>query len=222
MHNIYKYILAIRKNAFINEKNWQYQFNTEFSFWMDDFKRIGQYQYLSLKEVKEKFKNSPWITVQNNCPYLDEIVGFINWEWWEGLWEYKKDDEYNDREEMALNWLTFSNGYIARTDNNNYFDFIKKLTFPLIDTQSSNGFEQSEVFLEYVSDDYINDLQNLVIEKFKNKGIDISYDPKYHGRNKLFISKIIPEKYLENETISFWGFDIQITNKKEWKVFLND
>ncbi len=197
--------------------DWIYAFNKEFSFWLDNFHMLGRFQYLKLNEVREKFKNDTWFTHKNRCPYLYEIVGYINWEWWTN-----NDNEFEDKKSMLLEWLAFSNGFIIRLDIQQFFDPITILKYPLEDVQFRYGFEQGQVFLKNVSTDYLDDLKSKVLNVLAKKGIDICFSEKYStGRNELYIFESIPEGALDYETIEFWGFDIRAANCDSWKTFIN-
>ncbi len=196
--------------------DWINTFNKEFSTWLDSFNAIGQLQYLEISEVKTMFKDSSWYGYENHCPYLNRIAGYITWEWWT-YDEYKLED----KKSVVLEWMAFSNGYIVRLDDNHIFDPVKILKYPLSDIQSSYGFEQGQIFLKNVTNNYFEDLKTKVLEKLRKKGIIYQFSKnRTTGRNELYVSKTISEENLVDETLELWGFDVRATQGNCWETFL--
>lgn len=215
MLNNYKFLMSIRNGVGL-DKDWIYSFNENFSFWLNDFDKIGRFQYLSLDEVQKTFKNASWFNHTNKCPYLPKIVGYINWEWWAN-----EDDTYEDKQSMVLEWMSFGNGYMVRTDTEKCFDLIKILSYPLNDIQKVQGFDQGQVFLKNLEDDYILDLKQKILFELKEKGISRTFPKNYStGRNELYIPELMPREEIESETLEFWGLDIMSTDSDLWKEFL--
>ncbi len=221
--NYYKYILSIRGNPKGGIRKWEDDFYEVFRFWLEQFSTIGRYQFLSVQEVYNTFPDIHSHEEAYRCPYVDEVVGFINWEWWQGAVHSPKHDIIQgDIENMVLEWLSYANGTLFRTDNHEHYNFIKKLSYPLADINKTHGFEQGEVFLQNVNESYFEDLKAMVLSQLENQGIVGSFDPmRSTGRNELYISEKIPEKLLEGQHLNFWGFDIRFIDDPKWKDFLN-
>lgn len=212
---IYKHLISIRHNG--SNSDFVYAFNKKFTFYIDNFDAIGRYQFLTTKQIQKHFKNKPWLLHKNTCPYLTETIGYFNWEFWSN-----QNTIIKHQENLILQWLSFTNGIIVNTHTGAFFDFIQKLKYPLSDINKTYGFQQGQVFLSNVEQEYFEELKNSVYKALK-------YNTKYTfknnystGRNELYIPAIIPNSLLENKLLSFWGFNIDITNSKAWMLFLQN
>ena len=210
---MYQYLMPIVSGPSIRKKCWQEDFHRKNSFWLDEFEpHSGRYQFLRLESAQD-FDIKP----AEPCPYLEETVGAVNWEWW------PERVDFEDRQYMVLSWLSFSNGVILDTRNGERFSFIKKLSYPLVDITSTYGFEQGQVFLDEVGIRYSRDLYDLVKDKLGGIGLHADFDDRYTtGRNELYTRTPLDRDKFSGQTLRFWGFDMNLVSGEDWRRFLMD
>ena len=183
---------------------------------------IGQYRFVSCREVEEAFPEALWQT-KDPCPYVEHVQGYVNWEFWE---QYPS---INDRVDMVSNWLYISKGRLIHLPTAQYLDAVIQQTFPLEDCWSKWGFYDGDFFLDNdaIYDVYIWDIIKAALYKLGLtpviKPFGTSHNPfRIHQLENPERSWEIFRKHRYETLLKLWGYNIKAIRGQELKELLTD
>ena len=219
MHPWYVYLLAFRK-APDHQTDWikvltepRYpmycRFDPDGFIYREKDHAIGQYRFVSCEEVGNAFPDVPG-KAKSQCPYVEEVQGYLNFEFWE---QYPPLEE---RIELVSQWLYLSYGWLVRMDTGQHIDAIVQKSFPLNDCISKWGFEDGDFFLDKKGA-YTDDVWAGIRAVLHQLGLKPVIQPFGTSHNPFRIQQLehpkhaweIFRKHSHDRLLTFWGYHLE-------------
>ena len=152
----------------------------------------------------------------SRCPYLREVVGFFDFEWWDHYVDLA------DRRFLLSCMLWAARGYIERTDTGQLHDAIVSREVLLREVVSKHGFDDGGFFID-LGPRYFADTRATILAALDRIGLSASFITYGTSHNPIRIDQFEPRpgqthascwelfRRHADTPLMLWGFDVTDT-----------